>query len=210
MTVPKRRTSTPASSPTPSDQPRTDTDGVEVEDFGLEFDPPSCSTNAVSVNPPVPPIAGVAESAPSSVVWHLLHSDGRAEGPLLTEVIRLRLANGMLSSESLIWRPGMAKWEKVTSVPEFQLSSPSTDTNPFSNPVGQIDWMSSANILLIASLGVWGVSILGGYWGYSWFTGGLLLFLGFLISRGFADVLERLSRIEARSLSSSGGDDQHD
>lgn len=209
MTVTKRRTSTPPSSSASSDQPRSDTDGVEVEDFGLEFDPPSPSTNAAA-NPSDPSKAGVAESASAPVVWHLSHNDGRQEGPLLTEEIRLRLANGTLSSESLIWKPGMAKWEKVTSVPEFQLSSASADTNSCPNAVAQIDWMSSANILLIASLGVWGVSSLGGYWGYSWFTGGLLLFLGFLTSRGFAEILERLSRIEARLSSSSGGDNEHD
>jgi hypothetical protein len=210
VTVAKRRTPSPASSPASSDQPRTDTDGIEVEDFGLEFDTLSPSTNAVSASPPAPPIVGVAESVHSSLVWHLSHSDGRQEGPLLTEVIRLRLANGTLSYESLIWRPRMAKWGKAASVPELQSSSAAADTNACPNPVGQIDWMSSANILLIASLGVWGVSSLGGYWGYSWFTGGLLLFLGFLTSRGFADILERLSRIEARLSSCSGGDNRHD
>lgn len=210
MTVTKRRTPTPASSPALSDQPRTDTDGVEVEDFGLEFDPPSPSTNAVSANPLTPPIAGVSESVSTSVVWHLSLNDGRQEGPLLTEEIRLRLANGTLSFECLIWRPGMAKWEKITSVPEFQPLPTSTEVNAWQTPIDQIDWTGWANALLIASLVLWGVSCLGGYWGFSWFTGGLLLFLGYLTCHGFAQVIERLSRIEARLSSSSGGDKQHD
>lgn len=216
MTVTKRHTSTPVGSPASNDQPRTDTDGVEVEDFGLEFDPPNPSTNTVSSNPPAPPTVNVAESATASVVWHLLHSDGRAEGPLLTEVIRLRLANGTLSSETLIWRPGMPKWDPVNSVPEFRNPSSvqppptSTDSIAWQAPIDRIDWTGWANALLTASLGLWGVSCLGGYWGFSWFTGGLLLFLGYLTCHGFAQVIERLSQIEARLSSSSGGDKQHD
>lgn len=210
MTVAKRRTSTSASSPAPSEQPHTDTDGVEVEDFGLEFDPPSPSTNAVSADSPGPPSAGVAESASASMTWHLLHSDGRPEGPLLTEVIRLRLSNGTLSSETLIWRPGMSKWERIALVPEFQPSSTSMEGNAWQTSIDQIDWTGWANALLIASLVLWGVSCLGGYWGFSWFTGGLLLFLGYLTCHGFAQIMERLSRIEARLSSSSGGDKQHD
>ncbi len=207
MTVTKRRTSTLMSSPASSDQPRTDTDGVEVEDFGLEFDPPSPSTNTVSANPPTPPIAGVSEPASTSVVWHLSLNDGRQEGPLLTEEIRLRLANGTLSSETLIWRPGMPKWEPVNLVPEFQTAPIPASTNSwqFSNEL--MDW---AHLSLIASGGLLVVSVLGGYWGYSWFTGALLFFLGYLIGRGFAQVFEMLSGIEARLSSSTRGTDQHD
>lgn len=104
----------------------------------------------------------------------------------------------------------MAKWEKVTSVPEFQTPSTSTEVNAWQTPIDKIDWTGWANALLIASLALWGVSCIGGYWGFSWFTGGLLLFLGYLNCHGFAQVTERLSRIEARLSSSSGGDKQHD
>ncbi len=216
MTVTKHRVSTSVSSPAPSDQPRTDTDGVEVEDFGLEFDPPSPSTNAASTNSPMPPSANVAELASESVGWHLSFNDGRQEGPLHTEVIRHRLAFGSLSSETLIWRSGMPKWEPVNSVPEFRNPSsvqppPTfTDSIAWQAPIDRIDWTGWANALLTASLGLWGVSCLGGYWGFSWFTGGLLLFLGYLTCHGFAQVIERLSRIEARLSSPSGGDKQHD
>lgn len=207
MTVSKRCTSTSGNSPASSDQPRTDTDGVEVEDFGLEFDPPSPSTNAVSTNPTAPPIANVAESVPASVIWHLSLNDGRQEGPLLTEEIRLRLANGTLLADSLIWRPGMPKWEPVNSVPEFQTAPISADTNSWQFPNELMDW---AHLSLIASGALLVVSVLGGYWGYSWFTGALLFFLGYLIGRGFAQVFEMLSGIEARLSSSARGTDQHD
>ncbi len=194
MTVTKRRTSTPASTPAPCDHPQTDTDGVEVEDFGLEFDPPNPSTNAVSASPPAPPTANVPKSASASVVWHLLHSDGRAEGPLLTEVIRLRLANGTLSSETLIWRPGMPKWDPIRTVAEFQtISHPEHETSVRTSS----ELMEWSNVSKALCLGLLGISSIGWFWGFNWFTGAVLFFVAHLIAKGFAYILEVLLRIEA-------------
>lgn len=204
MTVAKHRQSTSTNSPAASDPLQSDTAGVEVEDFGLDFDPPSPSTNAVSPKPPEPPTASVAESASPQSVWHLTHKDGRQEGPLLTEEIRRRMADGSLTSDSLIWRPGMPKWEPMNSVPEFQTShSPEATDSLVSGSFGEI-----ANVSGWIAAGLFMVSILGCYWGYSWFTGALMFFLAYLICLGIGCVLEALSQIKA--MLHTQGKGQHD
>lgn len=215
MTVTKRRTSTSESSPASSDQPRTDTDGVEVEDFGLEFEPPSPSTNAATANSPTSPTANVAESASESVGWHLSFNDGRQEGPLHTEVIRHRLAFGSLSSETLIWRSGMPKWEPVNSVPEFRnpsslqtsVNSASTNSNVGMSPE-TLELCSNASAVI--ALVIFVVSLLGGYWGYHWFTGALLFLLAAFIGEALAGVLAAVARIESQIRTLEKGPHSHD
>lgn len=206
MTVAQQHTSPTADTPPPINQQPADNVGVEVEDFGLEFDSPDPSEKRVEQTvSPAPPEPSDQSSATAG--WYIAQSGGRQVGPFGMEVVRLRFANGWHSPDSLIWRPGMTNWEKFNSVPEFQTAPISAGTNSWQIPNQLMDW---AHLSLIASGGLLVVSVLGGYWGYSWFTGALLFFLGYLIGRGFAQVFEMLSGIEARLSSSTRGTDQHD
>src|SRR5262245_28670708 len=68
------------------------------------------------------PSAGVAEGAPapeaSGNSWHIV-VDGEQVGPLPESDIRARLARGEISTETFIWREGMADWLKIAAVPDL-------------------------------------------------------------------------------------------
>ena len=139
--------------------------------------------------------------------WYISQSGSAHEGPFGEEMIRLRLANGTLSSDCLIWRHGMRNWAKLQSVPELHTAPLPTNTNAGPTPIESMDW---ANLSLMTGWALLVVSVLGGYWGYSWFTGVGLFFLAYLIGQGFTQVMEKLSRIETQLSSKARGSNQND
>lgn len=63
------------------------------------------------VSAPAPAVAPVA-SAPPAGDWHCL-AGGQQLGPLDDETLRRRFADGTLTAETLLWRPGMAEWQSA-------------------------------------------------------------------------------------------------
>ena len=198
MTASKQWTSSSVVVPPPISQPAVDVDsvGVEVEDFGLEFDSTDQSDKQFARTPPSKPPEKPAQQSESPTAswyawnatqgdgettgeaagremipselrmagWYISQSGSAHEGPFGEEMIRLRLANGTLSSDCLIWRHGMQKWAKLQSVPELHTAPLPTNTNAGPTPIESMDW---ANLSLMSGWALLVVSVLGGYWGYS-------------------------------------------
>ena len=216
MSVTRKFEAPPIISHPSIDQKTTDSVVTELEDFGLEFDPPGIPEVEVaqSTRPetPMDQIRSANAAKKEKIVTH-----GAIELDFLNErhrevsfnwkSIRHHIVNGLFSFFKIILLSVLESWEKLNSIAGFRTSPISTDTKTRLVSDDLMDW---AHISLNASGGLLVVSLLGGYWGYSWFTGALLFFLGYLISRGFAQVIKVLSAIETRLSSSARGSDEHD
>ena len=60
-----------------------------------------------------PPLPGQA-----AAVWHIAQ-DGRSVGPLGVQQLGELIAQGGLTRETLVWRPGLAQWQSAGQTPEL-------------------------------------------------------------------------------------------
>jgi hypothetical protein len=56
--------------------------------------------------------------------------DGRQEGPISDEQLRIMVSNGSLRREDLVWRDGMADWQPAGQIPGLPFPSPATYAPP--------------------------------------------------------------------------------
>ncbi|MGZ4467834.1 MAG: SPFH domain-containing protein [Nocardioidaceae bacterium] len=83
---------------------------------------------SVPVSPPPPPAAAAAAAVPppplpGTTQWYL-GIDGRQVGPLNPTEVAGQLATGTATSDTLVWRAGMAAWTRLGDVPELQGATP--------------------------------------------------------------------------------------
>lgn len=80
--------------------------------------------------PPAPPATEIAQ-------YHLA-VNGQACGPYSRSQLQAFVAQGNLSSESLVWKPGMSGWSRVDSLPElasiFAIGTPPPVPGPTLDP----------------------------------------------------------------------------
>jgi membrane protease subunit (stomatin/prohibitin family) len=62
-----------------------------------------------------PPAPAQPPPVPPAAAWHLV-KDGAAAGPFGLDELRRMMADGSLTGRSLVWREGMANWEKAGEV----------------------------------------------------------------------------------------------
>lgn len=67
------------------------------------------------MNQQVPPQANNVPPVPGNESYHVA-VNGTATGPYTLSVLSTMVANGQLTSESLVWKQGMSNWEKAGSV----------------------------------------------------------------------------------------------
>lgn len=200
MTISNQHTPTTVDSPLSSSQLPPDSVGVDVEDFGLEFyslDGPEKRF----VPTPSQASRQQIESTPTAVI-------GNPPGsPFEDGATQFRDALDSFLSDSLPSRLCLASWKKLKVIAGIR-TSPASETSSLGQIPDQLmDW---ANLCWITSGGLLIVSVLGGYWGYSWFDGVLLFFLAYLVGRGFSQIIEVLSRIEADLSTFTRGTNKHD
>lgn len=107
----------PSTQPTPAARPAADSDAAPEIFF------PAVKTEAKtqpSAVPPVKPLPVPAPQAPPApadpiaeapdAVWYVRPPSGGQYGPARGEVMRKWLAEGRVSSDSLVWRDGWAEW----------------------------------------------------------------------------------------------------
>lgn len=58
-----------------------------------------------------------------SLSWYFV-KDGQRNGPMRREELDARIAEGAVDGGTLVWRPGLAVWEKACAVPELGLPPP--------------------------------------------------------------------------------------
>jgi Interferon-induced transmembrane protein/GYF domain 2 len=56
--------------------------------------------------------------------------DGRQEGPISDEQLRIMISNGSLRREDLVWREGMADWKPAGQIPGLPFPSPAMYAPP--------------------------------------------------------------------------------
>lgn len=69
--------------------------------------------NAMSIQTQVPPIPN------SNVVFNVV-INGQSEGPYDINALTQMVANGLIKSDTLVWRPGMSNWQPANTASELQ------------------------------------------------------------------------------------------
>ena len=70
--------------------------------------PPAGASPSADAPPPIPP-----------AVAFYVAVDGAPHGPLDMAALRMRMAEGALRDDTLVWRPGMTAWASASQVPEL-------------------------------------------------------------------------------------------
>jgi len=83
----------------------------EVLTAGWTLQPQAASVMAAVASTP-PPI-------PSAATYHIV-VNGQQEGPYALTVLQQKAADGQLTQETLVWRPGMANWMPAGQLSELQ------------------------------------------------------------------------------------------
>src|SRR5215471_12473397 len=68
---------------------------------------------------PITEGSGLTTPASSDNAWHIV-VEGEQVGPLSASDVRARLSRGEITGETFIWREGLADWQKISSVAEFE------------------------------------------------------------------------------------------
>ena len=61
--------------------------------------------------------------------WYFV-KDGQRNGPMRREELDVRVAEGLVNGDTLVWRPGMAAWEKACQVADLGLPPPLPSSPP--------------------------------------------------------------------------------
>jgi membrane protease subunit (stomatin/prohibitin family) len=67
---------------------------------------------------PEPPAAAAPPPLPNAAAWYV-GVGGKQEGPLDFAALQVRVASGIVSRETLVWKNGMAGWVAAGQVPEL-------------------------------------------------------------------------------------------
>jgi len=173
-------------------------------DEGLELDPVRAARSTA--------VAG------DTAEWYLATPQGLRKGPLSTQGVEELLVGSHEPSAYLVWRKGMSQWTPLAQVAELAgYSTPHSANIPpplrgrqasaSQFPYG--DWEQRISAFLsrpsffrafgrgagvLAALILFG-SLLLLYWGWTWFTGVILMAGLFLVGEGVAAILSPLTQI---------------
>jgi len=139
-----------------------------------------------------------------SSTWHYLEN-GNQRGPVSQEGIFVKLDEGVLNSQSLVWREGQADWLPIASVPELNrpavksVSELATENAKYSKAGGPdtIDRMIGAAMKFALLLVVIGICVGG------WFY---IQHLNTPKGPTYSWISDKFSRVTAESLNVSGND----
>lgn len=191
--------------------PLAEADG---EDYGLDFDlgdehfgdlsstDSHCDSNAAP--------AKIVSAAVVSEDRYVTTGNIRSKDSVSNPAVPNRTSNESLPGDSRETSSDSQRWETVNTGLRFYSSRVLNCVRAALKLCGRTSIREWGDLSLVVSAGLCIVSMCGGYWGYSWFTGSLFLFLGYLICRGFAHVSGILTRIECRLESAAKGPDQHE
>lgn len=91
--------------------------------LGLAQQLASATTRAVSGAAPAPPVPSAVTSAappPLPTSWaFFVAMEGKPQGPFDLAAMRAQVKDGALTTETLVWRDGMAAWSAASRVPEL-------------------------------------------------------------------------------------------
>jgi len=73
--------------------------------------------------------------------WYFVR-DGQRNGPMRREELDARIAEGLVNGDTLVWRPGLAAWEKASSVAE--LGVPALPVPPPLPAMSTASWQGDA------------------------------------------------------------------
>ncbi len=73
--------------------------------------------------------------------WYFV-KDGQRNGPMRREELDARVAEGLVNGDTLVWRPGMAAWDKASSVAE--LGVPALPVPPPLPAMSTASWQGDA------------------------------------------------------------------
>ena len=61
--------------------------------------------------------------------WHIA-VNGQTQGPCSAEEISTHLASGRISTDTLVWKEGMADWTPISQIPELNLGTQQSRMGP--------------------------------------------------------------------------------
>ena len=71
-----------------------------------------------------------AATPPPADVQYYLVENGVTTGPFTFDQVKQRLTEGKTRREDLIWKPGLAEWVRIDSLPEFAQATPPAPPPP--------------------------------------------------------------------------------
>lgn len=77
-----------------------------------------------AAQPPASSPPASAPPPPPADVQYYLVENGVTTGPFTYDQINQRLTEGRTRREDLIWKPGLAEWVRIDSLPEFEQRAP--------------------------------------------------------------------------------------
>jgi hypothetical protein len=78
---------------------------------------PTVSTNGGATATPL--VAAPIAPPPLPQAQWFLGINGQQDGPHTVEAVRAKIAEGVVTKDTLVWKPGLANWERAESVPEI-------------------------------------------------------------------------------------------
>jgi hypothetical protein len=144
--------------------------------------------------------------------WYVADASGNRQGPFNLEVLRTRIELGELGPDTLLWRRGLSGWTpagsvtevasllaaegsiappplpKVRKSPAWKVLNQAFSDHVLIRMVGRLSFVASVVIVMV-SLGLW-------YWGYTWFTGSLILFAVWVNCEAAGAMLEAIAELK--------------
>jgi hypothetical protein len=145
----------------------------------------------------------MAETNHVAGAWYVGRREGRHEGPLAFAALAERAGSGVLQPNDLVWREGEGSWAPARTVAGLFEAKPQAAGRgsglTLQGLLGQFGGASAYRKVGRACGAAAGLVLLGSvllaFFGYSWFTGAVLLAFFWFAGEGLATVLERLDLV---------------
>ncbi len=157
------------------------------------------------VAPEPPPLEEPESEAPE---WYYVPADRQRRGPVTLGDLKSRYAAGEIRADNLVYREGMREWTPLAGLPEFRgrgMEPPPVGPSGTAAPDAAASLRSLEDALTHPNVLRWiayGSGLLGcvvtfisvplAFLWRSWFTGGLVLLVAFLVLLSLARILDTL------------------